>query len=91
MDTQVKTPEPTIINGINVDDLRALIAEVDQDPRKAATHWRVGTTWLGQTRSRAQVEGFGFGGETRLASSPWRWTSRPSWAARTSMQTRKNT
>ena len=63
MDTQLKTPEPTIINGINVDDLRALIAEVDQDPRKAATHWRVGTTWLGQTRSRAQVEGFGFGGE----------------------------
>lgn len=63
MDTQVKTAEPTVINGINVDDLRALVAAVDKDPKKAATHWRVGTTWMGQARSRAKVEGFGFGGE----------------------------
>jgi uncharacterized OsmC-like protein len=63
MVAQAKTVEPTIVNGINVDDLFALIDGVRRDAAKAKTNWRVTTTWQGQTRSRAQVEGFEIGGE----------------------------
>ena len=52
-----------VINGINVDDLMALISGVQQDPSKGQTNWRVATTWQGQTRSRAKVTGFRIGGE----------------------------
>jgi uncharacterized OsmC-like protein len=59
MDIQTK---PTVINGINVDDLFVLIQGVKQDTANAKTNWRVTTTWQGQTRSRTQVEDFGIGG-----------------------------
>ena len=62
-DTMTKTKQPTIINGINVDDLRALIAAVEADAAAGQTSWQVSTTWQGQTRSRAEVKGFGLGGE----------------------------
>ena len=63
MPAQAKTAEPNVVNGINVDDLFALIEGVKREPAKGQTNWRVTTTWQGQTRSRAQVEGFGIGGE----------------------------
>src|ERR1700719_4113508 len=63
MVAQTKTAEPTVVNGINVDDLFALIEGVRRNAAKSKTNWRVTTTWQGQTRSRAQVEGFGIGGE----------------------------
>jgi uncharacterized OsmC-like protein len=63
MDGNAMTTAPKVVNGINIDDLFALIADVRQDAAKAVTHWRVNTTWQGQTRSRAEVEGFGIGGE----------------------------
>ena len=63
MATHAKVAEPNVVNGINVDDLFALIDCVKQDATKAKTNWHVTTTWRGQTRSRAQVEGFGIGGE----------------------------
>src|SRR5438067_11454555 len=63
MAAQTKTVEPTIVNGINVDDLYALIGGVKRDAATGKTKWRVATTWQGQTRSRAEVEGFGIGGE----------------------------
>ena len=63
MAAQTETAEPNVVNGINVDDLFALIDGVRDDPAKGKTNWRVTTTWQGQTRSRAQVEGFGIGGE----------------------------
>jgi uncharacterized OsmC-like protein len=63
MNAQTKTVEPAVINGINVDDLFALIQGVKQDAAKGQTNWRVTTTWQGQTRSRAQVEDLGIGGE----------------------------
>src|SRR6478752_10100474 len=63
MVAQTKTAEPTVVNGINLDDLFALIEGVRRDAAKSKTSWRVTTTWRGQTRSRAQVEGFGIGGE----------------------------
>ena len=63
MVAQTKTAEPTVVNGINVDDLFALIEGVRRDAAKGKTNWRVTTTWKGQARSRAQVEDFGIGGE----------------------------
>jgi uncharacterized OsmC-like protein len=63
MSTTVETTDPNIVNGINVDDLLALRASVEQDAGKGKTDWRVTTTWQGQTRSRAEVLGFGIGGE----------------------------
>ena len=63
MVAQAKAAGPNVVNGINVDDLFALIDGVKRDAAKAKTNWHVTTTWRGQTRSRAQVEGFGIGGE----------------------------
>jgi hypothetical protein len=62
MDGYPNTVAPKVVNGINLDDLFALIEGVRMDPAKGKTHWRVATTWQGQTRSRAEVEGFGIGG-----------------------------
>jgi uncharacterized OsmC-like protein len=63
MAAKPKTVEATIVNGINIDDLFALIGGVKQDAATGKTSWRVTTTWQGQTRSRAQIESFGIGGE----------------------------
>jgi uncharacterized OsmC-like protein len=63
MVAQAKTVEPTIVNGINVDDISALVEGIKQEAAKGKTTWRVTTTWQGQTRSRAQVEDFGIGGQ----------------------------
>ena len=63
MNTIVETNRLNVVNGINVDDLMALRARVEQDASKGKTDWRVTTTWRGQTRSRAEVSGFGIGGE----------------------------
>jgi uncharacterized OsmC-like protein len=63
MDVMTKTAEPTVVNGINLDELKALVASIEADSSRAKTSWRVATTWQGQTRSRAEVTGFGFGGE----------------------------
>jgi uncharacterized OsmC-like protein len=60
---QTKIATPNVVNGINVDDLFALIDGVRLDPTKGKTRWQVSTTWQGQTRSRAQVEGFEISGE----------------------------
>jgi len=58
-----KTVAPKVVNGINVDDLFALIDGVKRDAAKGVTTWRVSTSWRGQTRSCTQVEGFEIGGE----------------------------
>ena len=63
MAAQTKSVEPNIVNGINVDDLFALVDGVKRDAAKGKTNWRVTTTWQGQARSRAQVEGFEIGGK----------------------------
>src|SRR5437764_614900 len=63
MTAHAKTAEPTIVNGINLDDLFALIGGIKRDASKAKTGWRVATTWQGQARSRAEVTGFRIGGE----------------------------
>src|SRR5207344_2387942 len=56
MVAQAKIVEPNVVNGINVDDLFALIEGVKRDAAKGKTNWHVTTTWQGQARSRAQVD-----------------------------------
>jgi uncharacterized OsmC-like protein len=63
MSAQTKTVEPTVVNGINVDDLFALIDGVKREPAKGMTNWRVTTTWQGQARSRAEIESYEIGGK----------------------------
>ena len=63
MSAQAKTVQPTVVNGINVDNLLALIEDVRRDPAKGKTSWRVTTAWQGQARSRAEIESFEIGGE----------------------------
>ena len=64
MGASTKTAEPTVVNGINVDDLFALIETVRREPANGMTDWRVATTWQGQARSRAEIESYEIGGET---------------------------
>jgi uncharacterized OsmC-like protein len=64
MAAQRKTGEPTVVNGINVDDLFALIDDVKREPAKGKTNWHVTTTWQGQARSRAEIESYDIGGKT---------------------------
>ena len=63
MVAQKKTAESTVVNGIDVDDLFALIEGVRREPAKGKTNWRVATTWQGQARSRAEIESYDIGGE----------------------------
>jgi uncharacterized OsmC-like protein len=70
MDGQGKVALRNTVNGIDVDALLALITRVRTEPGNGKTHWRVATTWQGQTRSRSEVEGFSIGG----AEVPRRFT-----------------
>src|SRR3954471_8896870 len=63
MGAQKKTSEPTVVNGINIDDLFALIDGVKREPAKGKTNWHVVTTWQGQTRSPAEIERYDLGGD----------------------------
>jgi len=60
---ETTTAQPKIVNGINVDNLFALVDGVWLDAATGRTTWRVTTSWQGQTRSRSRVEGFGIGGQ----------------------------
>lgn len=56
------------VNGIDVDALKAVIAEVERDPAKGIVEFRVTSTWQGQTCSEAAVDSYTLGGE-RIARS----------------------
>ena len=58
----VSSSPGNIVNGIDTDAVHTLIDEVDSDPMKGMTHWRVASAWQGGTHSRAQVDGFAIGG-----------------------------
>jgi len=51
------------VNGLNVDALRDMMHEIEQDPAKAQVEFRVRTEWKGQTRSRTSVESYTIGGQ----------------------------
>lgn len=54
---------PNIVNGIDVDSVRALAEMVAGDPSTGKTHWKVSSKWQGQTRSRARITSFGLGAD----------------------------
>jgi hypothetical protein len=51
------------INGLDVDALTEVLAEVERDPARAQVRFRVSTAWKGQTRSRTAVESYTIGGQ----------------------------
>jgi uncharacterized OsmC-like protein len=63
MSAQSNSAEPTVVNGINVGDLFALIDDVKREPANGKTNWHVTTTWQGQARSRSEIESYEIGGE----------------------------
>lgn len=63
MNMPAKIAQPNIVNGINLDDVQNVVAGIERDPKNAMTSWRVATTWMGQTRSRAKVSGYKLAGE----------------------------
>ena len=52
----------SVVNGIDADAVHELMDNVDSNPAKGMTHWRVASAWQGGTHSRAQVDGFAIGG-----------------------------
>ena len=63
MDARTKTAETNVVNGIDLDELMALIAGVKHNAANGKTSWRVTTSWQGQAWSRSQIESFEIGGE----------------------------
>jgi uncharacterized OsmC-like protein len=53
----------TTVNGINVADVRDLIAAVQANSKNGMTRWRVTNTWQGRMQSAARIDGFEMGGE----------------------------
>ena len=51
-----------IVNGIDVDALTSVIADIERTPQRGATHWKVTSDWAGQTRSEAKVRSCTIGG-----------------------------
>jgi uncharacterized OsmC-like protein len=51
------------VNGLDVDALRDMVREIEQDPAKAQVEFRVRSQWKGQTRSRTSVESYTIGGQ----------------------------
>jgi len=62
MMAQTVSSSANIVNGIDTDAVHTLIDEVDGNPAKGMTHWRVASAWQGGTHSRARVDGFAIGG-----------------------------
>jgi len=60
------TVEPTTLNGINTDALRAAIDAISKDPAKGMTRWQATTYWTGGARSETRVTS-GVIGSQRIA------------------------
>ena len=56
------TTTPSLVNGIDVDALRAKAAAIQAEPSQGMTRWSVTTRWMGGTRSDTRVTGFELGG-----------------------------
>lgn len=55
--------KPEIVNGLNVDDVKALIASAAASPENSGTKWKVMSQWRGRTHNRSKVTSFHIGGE----------------------------
>jgi uncharacterized OsmC-like protein len=51
------------VNGLDVDALREVMRQIEQDPAKGQVEFRVRSEWKGQTRSRTSVESYTIGGQ----------------------------
>ena len=52
----------TIVNGIDLEALTAVIRDIEKDPGEGIVEFRVTSHWKGRTRSRANVESYSIGG-----------------------------
>jgi uncharacterized OsmC-like protein len=64
MSNASSTKQRSTINGIEVEEVKALIETVKQNPSEGLTHWKVSSAWQGRTHMRAQVKSFDIGGKT---------------------------
>lgn len=55
--------QKTVINGLNMEDVAALIESVKADPAAGETKWKVSSAWRGRTHNRSTVSSFFIGGE----------------------------
>jgi len=51
------------VNGLDVDALRDVMRQIEQDPARGQVEFRVRSEWKGQTRSRTSVESYTIGGQ----------------------------
>src|SRR6266511_1202496 len=58
-----QTTTGRVVNGLDVQALTEVIADIQRDPAKGQVSFRVQTEWKGQTRSRAQVDSYTIGGQ----------------------------
>jgi uncharacterized OsmC-like protein len=61
MTTATKTSSK--VNGLDLDALRAVVGEIERDPRKGMVSFRVRSAWRGQTKSRSTVDSYTIGGQ----------------------------
>jgi uncharacterized OsmC-like protein len=59
--TQAIEQQQAIVNGIYVEDVKALIETVKQDAREGLTRWKVISAWQGRTHIRAEIGPFHMG------------------------------
>lgn len=59
----VKTAAQAPLNGIDLDALRGVMREIEEDPTRGLVGFRVKSDWRGQTRSRATVDSYRLGGK----------------------------
>lgn len=59
----MKTMEPVMINGIQIDALKDTVGAAAKDPGMAQTKWKVMTQWKGGTRSDTRVTSMMFAGK----------------------------
>jgi uncharacterized OsmC-like protein len=58
--------ENHVVNGIDVDALKNIIAQVKDEPAKGLVEFRVKSEWKGQTRSETSVGAYTIGGKQLL-------------------------
>ncbi len=55
--------QKTVINGLNMEDVAALIDGVKADASAGETKWKVSSAWRGRTHNRSTVSSFFIGGK----------------------------
>jgi uncharacterized OsmC-like protein len=52
-----------IVNGVNVDDVEALVGAIQQDASLATSHFRLTNKWIGGGHNQSRITGFYSGGQ----------------------------